>query len=138
MAPRVVSLRRKSVAPAVGCRPELAPACLQMWEGASRREYVHHVYSLIECPPLPQATYVLVRRDILGRCRALRVGVGRCEAPTLNLAEVRQRGAQAGANEVHVHLDAASEVERRLVACDLRAGLFGSLAATADADPARF
>jgi hypothetical protein len=133
MASRVVSLRRQPVAPAVGRRPELPPARRHVWDGASGREYVHHVYGLIECPPLPQACYVLVRRDILGRCRALRIGVGRSEAPTVNLAEVRQRGAQAGANEVHVHLDAASEVERRLVACDLRAGLFGSLAANADA-----
>jgi hypothetical protein len=134
MASRVVSLRRHPVAPAVGRRLEKAPARRHVWQGASRREYLHDVYSLIECPPLPQATYVLVRRDVHGRCEALHVGVGCNEAPTLNLADVRQRGALVGANEVHVHLDVASDVGRRLVACDLRAGLFGSLARTADAD----
>ncbi len=136
MAARVVSLGRQPVAPAVGPRLERVPARRQVWQGASGCAYAHRVYSLIECPPLPQASYVLVRRDAHGRCRALRVGVGMNDAPTLNLAEVRQRGAQAGANEVHVHLGATTEAELRLVACDLRAGLFGTLAAAADADPA--
>src|SRR5262245_22658697 len=133
MAARVVSLGRQPAAPAVDRGPRQS-AGRQVWQGASGREYAHSVYGLLECPPLPQASYVLVQRDTDGRCRALRVGVGRADAPTLNLAEVRQRGAQAGANEVHVHLDAASEAERLLVAYDLRAGLFGTLAASADAD----
>jgi len=132
MAVRVVSLGHRPVAPTVGRRLERAPAFHQLWQGASGHDYAHHVYSLIDCPPLPRATYILVRRDAQGRCHALRIGMGRSEAPTLNLAEVRQKGAQAGANEVHVHLDAASEAELRLVACDLRAGLFGTLAPTAD------
>ena len=136
MAARVVSLGRQRLAPAVGRRPEQAPARRYVWQGASGREYAHDVYSLIECPPLPRASYILVRRDADGRCRALRVGIGQNDAPTLNLAQVRQHGAQAGANEVHVHLDAALETEQRLVACDLRARLFGTLGATADADSA--
>ena len=132
MAARVVNLGRQPVAPAVGCRLERASARWHAWQGASGRDYAHHVFSLIECPPLPRATYVLVRRDAQGRCHALRVGLGQSDAPTLNLAEVRQKGAQAGANEVHVHLDAAAEAEMRLVACDLRARLFGTLAPAAD------
>jgi hypothetical protein len=135
MAARVVSLGRRLAAPAVGRGLEQVPARRQVWLGASGREYAHDVYGLIECPPLPRASYILVHRDAHGRCSALRVGVGGNDAPTLNLAEVRRQGAQAGANEVHVHLDAASEAERRLVACDLRAALFGTLAPTAD--PAR-
>jgi hypothetical protein len=100
-----------------------------VWRGASGRAYAHSVYGLIECPPLPKAGYILVRRDEHGRCTALRAGVGASAAPTLNLALVRQQGARAGANEVHVWLDAVSDAERRLVACDLRAGLFETLAA---------
>jgi hypothetical protein len=134
MGARVVSLGRQPLAPAVGRRPERAPARRYVWQGASGREYAHEVYSLIECPPLPKASYVLVRSDACGRRQALRVGVAGSDAPTLNLAAVRQKGAQAGANEVHVYLDAAAEAELRLIACDLRAGLFGTLAA--DADPA--
>jgi hypothetical protein len=106
-----------------------------VWRGASGRLYVHHVYALIECPPLPSAGYVLVRRDEQGRRTPLRVGLAASSAPTLNLAEIRQRGAQAGANEVHVRLDAAADADRRLAACDLRAGLLGTLAAGPTAAP---
>jgi hypothetical protein len=133
MAARVVSLRRLQAAPEPGVL-QRAPGRCHVWRGASGREYAHSVYSLIDCPPLPMAGYVLVRRDERGRCRPLRVGVGQNDAPTLNLAEVRQRGAQAGANEVHVHLGAVSESERRLVACDLRAGIFGNLAGAAPSE----
>jgi len=91
------------------------------------------VYALIECPPLPAASYVLVRRDDSGRRTALRVEIGTSDAPTLNLAQVRHEGAKAGANEVHVRFGAASDAERQLVACDLRAGLFGTLAASPEA-----
>ena len=93
---------------------------------------MHSVYSLIECPPLPKATYVLVKRAPGGRRRVLHVGVGQSEAATLNLAGVRQRGAQLGANEVHVHFAVDSDAARTLVLCDLRAGQLGSLASEPD------
>jgi hypothetical protein len=109
--------------------PEEAPVRQHVWRGASGNGYPHRVYSLIACPPLPAASYLLVRRDDLGRRTVLRVGLGRSDVPTLNLAQVRQRGAQLGANEVHVHFGATDDDERRLVACDLRAGLLGTLAA---------
>jgi hypothetical protein len=131
MAARIVShaaLQAAAPAPSLGL-PEEAHARRQVWRGASGKRYAHSVYSLIACPPLPAASYILVRRDRHGRRTALRVGLGRSDAPTLNLARVRQRGAQLGANEVHVHFQAASHDERRLVACDLRAGLFGTLSA---------
>jgi hypothetical protein len=101
---------------------------LHFWRGASARRYVHTVYSLIECPPLPRALYLLVRRHKDGRRDVLHIGCGESDAPTLNLARIRQRGAQLGANEVHVHFLAETEAERRLVTCDLRAGQFGELA----------
>jgi hypothetical protein len=90
---------------------------------------VHTVYSLIECPPFPKASYILVRRDRRGRRAALHIGLGQSEAPTLNLAQVRQRGAQLGANEVHVLAQAQTDAGRSLIASDLRAGQFGALAA---------
>lgn len=88
---------------------------------------MHSVYSLIECPPLPKATYLLVKREQGGRRRVLHVGLGQSETATLNLAGVRQRGAQLGANEVHVHFATASDAERALAVCDLRAGQLGHL-----------
>ena len=125
----LAQLHAAAVAPAPVRLPQQAPAREQSWRGASGRRYAHSVYSLIECPPLPEAGYILVKREPDGTRRALHVGLGRSDAPTVNLARVRQRGAQLGANEVHVHFHAGSDDERRLVACDLRAALFGTLGA---------
>lgn len=108
---------------------EGVPARVHFWRGASGRRYGHAVYSLIECPPLPNSNYLLVRRTSHGRRDVLHIDRCSKNAPTLNLARLRQRGAQLGANEVHVHLLADGEEQRRLVACDLRAGLFKALGA---------
>jgi hypothetical protein len=89
---------------------------------------MHSVFSLIECPPLPRMAYVLVRHDANGERHALHIASGQSDAPTLNLAHIRQRGATLGANEVHVYVPAATDDERHLVVCDLRAGQFGALA----------
>ena len=124
---------RVDAAPAIpapvdlGLEPQV-PARQHLWRGASGRAYVHSVYSLIECPPLPPASYILVRRGTDGRRVALHVGLARSDTATLNLAQVRQRGALLGANEVQVCFLPPSSVEHALVACDLRAGQFGSLA----------
>jgi hypothetical protein len=94
------------------------------WSGASGDRYVHHIYSLIECPELPASNYVLVGRDDSGRRKVLHVGRTTNVAASLNLAEIRMRGAQLGACEVHVHLLAENDGHRRLVDLDLRTGLF--------------
>ena len=98
------------------------------WQGASGQRYAHSIFSLIECPPLPKVAYALVRRDAAGRRHVLHIASGTSDAPTLNLARIRQRGATLGANEVHVHALAGTDDERQLVVCDLRAGQFGALA----------
>jgi len=112
--------------------PPQVPARQHVWRGASGRGYVHSVYSLIECPPLPKSTYLLVRREQSGRRHVLHVGVGSNHAATLNLAGVRQRGAQLGANEVHVHFASDTDAVRSLVVCDLSAARFGAANAEAD------
>ena len=89
------------------------PARQHLWRGASGQAYVHTVYGLIECPPLPKASYILVRREADGRRVALFAGLGSNDAATLNLAQVRQRGAQLGANEVHVYFRAGSRCRPR-------------------------
>lgn len=137
MAARIVSLARVQPAPPpvpLGL-PVQVPARQQVWRGASGRNYDHDVYGLIECPPLPKASYVLVRREADGSAVPLHVGLGQEEAATLNLAKVRQRGAQLGANEVHVHFAASSEADRVLVVYDLRAGQLGDLAAAPEGRP---
>jgi len=102
---------------------------VHVWGGASGQRYQHDVYSLLECPPLPQAVYLLVRREGNGAIKVLYIAPALSDAASLNLARIRQRGATLGANEVHAYLLATSAEACRTIACDLRAGLFGSLGA---------
>jgi len=97
------------------------------WKGASGTGYIHTAYSLIDVPELPKVNYVLVYRDEQGRRHPLRIGRTQDKAGSLNLAEIRQRAARLGANEVHVHLISETSRDRALVECDLRAGQFRSL-----------
>ena len=92
------------------------------WTGASGRRYVHTVYSLIECPALAAGNYVLVRREANGERAVLSIGSAVHDAPSLNLAEIRRRGAELGAHEVHVHLLAGTSKASKLVEYDLRSG----------------
>jgi hypothetical protein len=92
------------------------------WCGGSGQRYVHTVYDLLDCPEVPAANFLLVHRDASGRRSVLAIGHLKHEAASLNLAEIRHRGARLGANEVHVHLLAPSAQERRIVELDLRAG----------------
>jgi hypothetical protein len=99
-------------------------ARFQFWRGASGERYLHTVYGLLDCPPLPKANYILVKRSGDGRRVALKVGRTTHEAETLNLAEIRHRAANLGANEVHVHFLAETAAERQIVDFDLNACLF--------------
>ena len=132
MSARIVELSRVAAAKAAISPEEEAlqePSVqqFQFWTGASGQRYVHSVFSLIGCPELPKAVYLLVRRDQHDRRTVLRVGRTRHDAESLNLAEIRHRGAQLGANEVHVHFLAKSERERRRIELDLRAAHFPEL-----------
>jgi hypothetical protein len=99
-------------------------ARFQFWRGASGERYLHTVYGLLDCPPLPMANYILVKRSGDGRRMALKVAQTTHEAETLNLAEIRHRAANLGANEVHVHFLAETAAERQIVDFDLNARLF--------------
>lgn len=100
----------------------------EFWRGASGRRYIHTVHALRFCPPVEDATYLLVRREG-DRRRVLAVGRTHNEAASLNLAMIRQAAAQMGANEVHVHLIAATDRERAVVEFDLSAKLLNDGAA---------
>lgn len=77
------------------------------WTGASGRKYIHSVYGLEDCPPLPGAIFVAVRRE--GPLRVV-MGIGRFTQfwdGTLggrDLASLRRQGV----DEIHVHLLAKS------------------------------
>ena len=92
------------------------------WCGASGQRYVHTIYALVECPALPSSNYILVKREANGRRSVLSIGRVAHDVPSLNLAEIRQRGAELGANEVHIHLLAGSVKQSKLVEFDLKTG----------------
>lgn len=125
-----VRVRRGSPAKsAVADNTELeTPTRFHFWTGATGKRYVHTVYSLFDCPPVGIANYVLVRRE--GRAKRTVLAIGRVsgEAGSLNLAEIRQRGAQLSADEVHIHLLAADAQESQAVEVDLRTAQFAAMA----------
>ena len=96
------------------------------WTGASGKRYVHTVYSLFDCPPVGIASYVLVRRASKTERPVLAIGRLSHEQATLNLAEIRQRAATLGADEVHIHLLASSISECQAVEVDLRTAQFAA------------
>jgi len=132
MSARIVELSRvaaaqAAIAPGPGLEPEAQQ--FQFWGGESGQQYVHSVFSLIGCPELPPANYILARRSSDGGLTVLRIARTEHEAQSLNLAEIRHRGAKLGANEVHVHFLADTRRERQLIEADLRAAHFTGLSA---------
>jgi hypothetical protein len=92
----------------------------QFWTGASGKRYVHTVYNLLDCPALPAGNYILVKKSPSGQRSVLSIGRVTHQAPSLNLADIRRRGAEFGANEVHVHLLAGNAKQSKLIEFDLK------------------
>lgn len=107
--------------PALVCAEAAFDQAFHYWRGASGRRYLHSVYSLVGCPALPQANFILVRRHEDGSREALSFGNTKDDAMSLNLARLRHEGAKIGANEVHIHLLADTARARRFVEADLTA-----------------
>lgn len=117
-APHLVS---ETIASAITAQPT-SKERFQFWTGASGKRYVHTVYDLISCPTLPTSNYMLVKRDDDGEVEVLAIGHLSNSATSLNLAEVRRRGAELGASEVHVHLLASDTADAIQVQHDLQTG----------------
>lgn len=98
----------------------------QFWTGASGARYVHTVYSLLTCPTLPASNFILIKRDADGEPNVLSIGQLTNSATSLNLAEIRRRGAELGATEVHIHLLADDSKHAMSIQQDLQAGHLGS------------
>jgi hypothetical protein len=117
--------------PALVCAEARFAQAFHYWRGASGRRYLHSVYTLVGCPAMPRANYILVRRHANGTRTPLTFGQAKDEAPSLNLAHLRHEGAKRGANEVHIHLLAETAEERGDVEADLAAAHSYRLAANA-------
>jgi hypothetical protein len=94
------------------------------WTGASGRKYIHSVYTLEDCPPLPGAIYVAVRRA--GPMR-LAAAVGRFSAFWDNTLGSRNldRLRADGIDELHVHLLAKSPEVAAAILEDLQQAAAG-------------
>ena len=90
------------------------------WRGTSGHSYVHWAYTLMGCPAVPAASVMLVRASPTGRV-VLDAFCVNDATPSSNLATIRQRGAQLGANEVHLHFAAGDLQACRMAAFDLSA-----------------
>jgi len=115
--------------PALVCSEAAFDQAFHYWRGASGRRSLHSVYTLIGCPALPRANYILVRRYDNGTRVALAFGQTKDDAVTLNLAYLRHEGAKIGANEVHIHLLAETAEDRADVEADLTAAHMRRVAA---------
>ncbi len=89
------------------------------WQGASGAKYIHSVYAPDQCPPLPGAVYVGVKRHgslLVALC------VGRFKPfwdGTLARHDLA-RLAALGADEIHVHLLAKSPALADAIHADLK------------------
>ena len=96
------------------------------WQGVSGRKYIHSVYDVDCCPPLPGAVYVGVKRA--GAMR-IAVTVGRFlpfwdkALPEKDIARLERLGV----DEVHVHLLAKSAELAEAVLQDLAKALGNEL-----------
>jgi len=91
------------------------------WRGATGRRYLHTVFPLLDCPEIPKANYIIVACSGNGARQALEIGQTFDRAGSLNLAHLRQRAAQLGASEIHIHVLAETPSGRNSVEADLRA-----------------
>ena len=83
------------------------------WRGASGKKYIHSVYPWGECPPLPGAVYVAVKK--VGHLRTA-IAVRRFAPVWDDAFKAFQR---LDADEVHVHLLARDSAHANAVLTDL-------------------
>ena len=104
------------------------------WQGHSGRKYIHSVYAVGSCPPLPGAVYVGVKR--LGHLRIAMV-VGRFQPFWDRALSERDSGLmeRLGVDEVHVHLLARAPELADAVKQDLSAALIAGSHAVGPCEP---
>lgn len=73
---------------------------------ATSEHRAHAVHALLECPEIPNGSFALVERTVMGVAEVLLMGELDGGAPSMNLAKIRQLGARLGCSiqNVEVHL----------------------------------
>lgn len=126
MSARILEMRSGSRPPGGGVDDEIIgrrPRSFSTWRGLSGRDYRHAVFSLVGCPALSEANFLLTRRTEHGDLEVLHVDRVDDSASSTNLAYVRRLGATLGASEVHVHHLPGSSADRARVELDIRSNL---------------
>lgn len=90
------------------------------WNGASGQSYIHSIYPLERCPPLPGAVFIGVRRRD-GKREALLVD--RFPQSWDGRIPALYGAAASGMNELHVHLLARAGAAAQSVRDDLQEAL---------------
>ncbi len=105
------------LSPATADMPELSER-FWYWQGASGRKYIHSVYEPENCPPLPGAVYVGVKRQ-----GSMRIAV--CVGRFLPLRDANKAidARFSDFDELHVHLLASASGEAEQVRADLNLAL---------------
>lgn len=114
--------------PAKICSDGFANQNFHYWHGKSGERYLHTVYSLFDCPELPQANYILVKRLENGKRIPLKIGQIVEDSESLNLAFLRYHSACLDATEIHIHMLADANAQRDLIEQDLLEGTHHNLA----------
>ena len=105
-------------------RLDEADNCFWYWYGLSGRRYIHNVYDIDLCPPLPGAVYLAVRKcdekvsDVID-CGLLP------DVPGMAMRELFRAVKAAGATHIHAHLLASSPAEAQAICDDIRKLLAG-------------
>jgi hypothetical protein len=84
------------------------------WRGASGKKYIHSVYEVGTCPPLPGAIYVAVRR--IGNLRTV-IAVSRFPPFWDGTFSAHEN---VDADEIHVHLLARDTISADTILSDLK------------------
>lgn len=97
------------------------------WRGASHRRYIHSIYPVHACPPLPGAVYIAVKRTGILR-KALAVGRFPVCWEEASRNHIWREMAIQGASEIHVHLLARNEEAAKSICADLEEALLDGIA----------
>lgn len=97
-----------------------AGGAFRYWRGQSGRRYLHSVHSLADWPGYCDANVIFARPRADGGREALWIGRISAAGSEMHRGGLIDRMADAGASEIHVHLLAGSEAERRAIERDLK------------------
>ncbi len=93
------------------------------WNGQSGKKYIHSIYALSDCPPLPGAVYITVQKTADGGRKALEVGRFGDNWDYVDALIEDQRCGLVSIDEIHVHLLAQSDENADDVLSDLEGAI---------------